>query len=106
MGLDHPPGAVPQLPLSGPSARIIMERAERQVVPGETASFPFIVRADHDAQSLHHLSFLSKNGHFDRAWAHIVGSSESKEAFRRYVLEIRPTHVQRQQFGTYPLLVT
>jgi hypothetical protein len=106
MGPDQPPGAVPQLPLSEPSAGIILEKAERQVLPGETARFPFIVRADHGAQSIHHLSFLSKNGHFDREWAHIVGSSEGDETFRRYVLEIRPTHVRRQQFGTYPLLVT
>jgi hypothetical protein len=100
------PGAAPQLSIAEPSAGIIMERSERQVVPGETAHFPFIVRGDREAQSVHYLGIVSKNGHFNRAWAHIVGSSEGDEGFGHYVLEVRPTHVRREQYGRYPLLVT
>jgi hypothetical protein len=104
---DQPlPGAAPQLPIPERSADIIMERSERQVVPGETAHFPFIVRGDREAQSVHYLGIVSKNGHFNRAWAHIVGSSEDDEAFGHYVLEVRPAHVRREQYGRYPLLVT
>ncbi len=104
---DQPlPGVVPQLSLSEPSADIILERAERQVVPGDTARFPFIVRGHRAAQSIHDLGIVSKNGHFNRAWAHIVWSGEGNEGFGRYILEIRPTHISRQQYGTYPLLVT
>ncbi len=104
---DQPlPGAVPQLSPPGPSVDIILEKAERQVVPGGTALFPFIVRAGQEAQSVRDLGIISKNGHFNRAWAHIVGSGEGNDDFGRYILEIRPTHVSRQQYGTYPLLVT
>ena len=104
---DQPlPGAATQLSIPERSADIIMDRSERQVVPGETAHFPFIVRGNREAQSVHYLGIVSKNGHFNRAWAHIVGSSEGDEAFGHYALEVRPTHVRREQYGRYPLLVT
>jgi len=104
---DQPlPGAAPQLSIPGRSADIVMERSQRQVVPGETAHFPFIVRGDREAQSVHYLGVVSKNGHFNRAWAHIMRSGEGDEAFGHYALEVRPTHVRREQYGRYPLLVT
>jgi hypothetical protein len=98
MELGHP------LPLHQPAADISLERAECRVVPGETARFPFVVRTGH--QSIRDLDVVSANPHFNRSWAHVVGSSGGAAAGRHYTLEIRPTDVGRHQYGTYPLLLT
>jgi hypothetical protein len=99
-------GEVSQPSPGEPAANIILETAERQVVPGETARFPFVVRTDQDVQSIHDLDVVSDNPNFDRGWAHIVGSDEGAAFLRRYILEIRPRHIGRHQYGKYPLLVT
>ena len=99
-------GEAPQLSPGEPAASIILETAECRVVPGETARFPFVVRTDQDAQSIHDLDVVSDNTNFDRGWAHIVGSDEGAAFLRRYILEIRPTHISRHQYGRYPLFVT
>ena len=99
-------GEVSQLSPGEPAANIILETAECRVVPGETARFPFVVRTDQDAQSIHDLDVVSDNTNFDRRWAHIIGSDEGAAFLRRYILEIRPTHISRHQYGRYPLFVT
>jgi hypothetical protein len=99
MQLDHP------LPLYQPAADISVERPECRVVPGETARFPFVLRTWPDGQSTHDLDVVSANPHFNRSWAHIVGTSDGA-LVRHYTLEIRPTEVRRHHFGTYPLLLT
>ncbi len=99
-------GEALQLSPGGPAATIILETAECRVVPGETARFPFVVRTDQDAQSIHDLDVTSDNTNFNRGWAHIVGSDEGAAFLRRYILEIRPTHISRHQYGRYPLFVT
>jgi hypothetical protein len=99
MELDHP------LPLYQPAADISVERAECRVVPGETARFPFILRTWPEGQSTRDLDVVSANPHFNRSWAHIVGCSDGA-LVRHYTLEIHPTDVRRQHYGTYPLLLT
>ena len=99
-------GEQPQLSPVEPSASIILEKAECRVVPDETARFPFVVCSGQDVQPIHYLDVVSDNPNFNRDWAHIVGSAEGDAFLRRYTLEIRPTHIRRHQYGTYPLLVT
>jgi hypothetical protein len=99
-------GEAPRLSPDEPSANIILETAECRVVPGETARFPFIVRTDQDIPSIHDLDVVSENSDFNRKWAHIIGSDEGAAFLRRYILEIRPTHIRRHQYGRYPLFVT
>jgi hypothetical protein len=95
-----------KVPFSGTSADISLERAACRVVPGETARFPFTLRTEQEAQSIHDLGVVSANPHFNREWTHIVGSSDGPAFLRRYILEIRPTDIRRHQYGTYPLLIT
>lgn len=67
MVLDQPPqGATPYQSPRWPSASIFLERAECRVVPGETARFPFAVRTEQDAQSIHDLDIVSANPNFNR----------------------------------------
>ncbi len=97
---------IPFRPLRETSADISLERAACRVVPGETARFPFTLRTEQEAQWIHDLGVVSANPHFDREWAHIVGSSDGPAFLRHYILEIRPTDIRRHQYGTYPLLIT
>jgi hypothetical protein len=99
MELDYP------LQLSQPAAEISLERSECRVVPGQTARFPFVLRTWPEGQSTRDLDVVSANPHFNRSWAHIVGSSDGA-LVRHYTLEICPTDVRRQHYGTYPLLLT
>jgi len=99
MELDHP------LSVDQTAADISLERVECRVVPGETARFPFVLRTWPESQSIHDLDVVSSNPHFNRSWAHIVGSSDGA-LVRHYALEIRPTDIRRHHYGTYPLLLT
>jgi hypothetical protein len=107
MESDQPlAGRAAQLSPGKPAAKIILETAECQVVPGETARFPFVVLTDEDVQSTRDLDVVSDNPDFNREWAHIIGSIDGAAFLRRYILEIRPTHIPRHKYGRYPLFVT
>jgi hypothetical protein len=99
-------GEASRLSPGEPAANIILETTECQVVPGETARFPFVVRTDDDVQSIHDLDVVSDNPNFNREWAHVIGTDEGAAFLRRYILEIRPTHIRRHKYGRYPLFVT
>jgi hypothetical protein len=99
-------GEAPRPSPGEPAASIILETTECQVVSGGTARFPFVVRTDEDAQSIHDLDVVSDNPNFHRDWAHIIGTDEGAAFLRRYILEIHPTHVRRHEYGRYPLFVT
>jgi hypothetical protein len=88
-------------PVGGFPPNITLEVAERQIVPGETARFPFITYTQQDAPSIHDFDIASDNPNFNPAWAHIVRSTDTLPA--RYSLEIRPTGIRRSQYGKYPL---
>ncbi|WP_460626064.1 hypothetical protein [Intrasporangium mesophilum] len=76
--------------------------AERQIVPGETARFPFTVYSGEPAPSIHDFEVASDNPKFDPAWAHIVRTSETHPP--QYTLQIHPT--RRFPYGTYPLYLS
>jgi hypothetical protein len=92
-----------RLPASGSPPNVTLEAAERQVVPGETASFPFTASAEHQAPGIHDLTVASDNPNFNPAWARIVRSTENDARPAHYTLEVRPTGIRRSQYGTYPL---
>jgi hypothetical protein len=54
------------------SQNIVVEVSEREVVPRETARFPFSVREGERSYSIHEFSVGSDNPNFDPRWAHIV----------------------------------
>jgi hypothetical protein len=92
-----------RLPAGGSVPNVTFEVAERQVVTGETASFPFTVYTEHEAPSIHDFDVVSDNPNFDPAWAHIVRSADNGARLARYALQVRPEHIRRSQYGTYPL---
>jgi len=92
-----------RLPVSGSPPNVTLGVAERRVVPGETASFPFTVSAEREVPGVHDFSIASDNPNFDPAWAHIVESTENGVLGARYTLEVRPTDIRHSQYGAYPL---
>ena len=70
----------------GASQNIVVEVPEREVVPRETARFPFSVRGAERSYSIHEFSVSSDNPNFDPRWAHIVKEGYQKlssVSFRR-----------------------
>jgi hypothetical protein len=86
------------------SQNIVVEVAEREVVPRETARFPFSVRGGERSYSIHEFSVSSDNRNFDPRWAHIVKETDGMRS-PRYILEIRPANISRGQYGTYPISI-
>ena len=82
--------------------QVIMEVTERQIVPGETARFPFIVPMGEERPSILEFHVISDNPNFDPRWAHVVRSADGTRS-PHYILEIRPAGVRRAHYGTYPL---
>jgi hypothetical protein len=90
-------------PAGGFLPYVTLEVAERQIVPGETARFPFIVHTEQRPPSIHDFNITSDNPNFNPAWAHIVRSTENDTLTAQYNLEIRPADIRRSLYGTYPL---
>jgi hypothetical protein len=86
------------------SQNIVVEVPEREVVPRETARFPFSVRGGERSYSIHEFSVSSDNPNFDPRWAHIVKETDGMRS-PRYILEIRPANISRGQYGTYPIWI-
>jgi Putative Ig domain len=86
------------------SQNIVVEEPEREVVPRETARFPFSVRGGERSYSIHEFSVSSDNPNFDPRWAHIVKETDGMRS-QRYILEIRPANISRGQYGTYPIWI-
>ena len=76
------------------SQNIVVEEPEREVVPRETARFPFSVRGGERSYSIHEFSVSSDNPNFDPRWAHIVKETDGMRS-QRYFLEIRPANISR-----------
>ena len=79
---------------------VAFEAAEREIVPGETACFPFTVPAERGNPSIHDFDVSSDNPEFNPAWARIVRSTASDALIGQYNLEIRPEGIRRSQNGT------
>jgi hypothetical protein len=90
-----------RLQAGGSPPDVILEVAERQIVPGETARFPFTAYTQQQAPSIHDFEVASDNPNFNPAWAHIVRFTDTSPP--HYALEIHPTSIRRSQYGTYPL---
>jgi hypothetical protein len=90
-----------RLQASGSPRDVVLEVAERRIVPGEIARFPFSVNTGQRAPSIHDFQVVSDNPKFDPAWAHIVRYTNS--APPSYTLEIRPRGIRPTPYGTYPL---
>ena len=87
------------------SSAVSFRVTECQVVPGETARFPFVVNAPENTVSIHEFDIKSGNPNFDLEWARIVRSTGYNRGGLLYTLEIRPTEVDHRQYGTYQVYV-
>ena len=84
--------------------QIIMEVTERQIIPGETARFPFTAPPGEGLPPILEFHIISDNQNFNPGWAHVIRSTDDTH-FPRYVLEIRPADIRRSSYGTYPLRI-
>jgi len=93
-------------PVSGHrlSPDVVVEVSECEVVPGEKARFPFTFRNGERTPSIHEFNVVSDNSGFNAGWVHVVQVTGVSGA-AHYALEIRPTDVGRDQYGTYPLRI-
>ena len=88
--------------LSGAVSDVILAVTERQITPGETASFPFTARTAYGIPSIHEFTVISDNPDFDPDWVRL-GQSAGDSYRPRYILEISPGDISRCQYGAYPL---
>jgi hypothetical protein len=88
--------------LGGAVSDIILAVTERQIVPGETACFPFVARTAYGIPSIHEFNVVSDNPNFNPEWVRLDRSAGDSYS-PHYVLEISPGDIGRSQFGAYPL---
>jgi len=61
--------------LSGAVADVILAVTERQIAPGETASFPFAARTAYGIPSIHEFTVISDNPDFNPDWVRLGQSA-------------------------------
>jgi hypothetical protein len=88
--------------LGGAVSDIILAVNERQIVPGETARFPFVARTAYGIPSIHEFNVISDNPNFNPEWVRL-GRSAGGSYSPNYILEISPDDIGRSQYGAYPL---
>ena len=88
--------------LAGAVSDIILAVSERQIAPGETARFPFVVCTAYGIPSIHEFNVTSDNPNFSPEWVRL-GPSAGDGYGPRYILEISPGDIGRSQYGAYPL---
>jgi hypothetical protein len=88
--------------LSGAVSDIILAVTERQIAPGETACFPFVVRTAYGIPSIHEFNVISDNPNFNPEWIRL-GQSAGDSYGPHYILEISPGDIVHSQYGAYPL---
>jgi hypothetical protein len=81
---------------------IVLAITERQIVPGETACFPFVARTAYGIPSIHEFNVISDNPNFNPEWVRLDRSAGDSYS-PHYILEISPRDIGRSQFGAYPL---
>jgi len=86
----------------GAVSDIILAVTERQIVPGETACFPFAARTAYGIPSIHEFNVVSDNPKFNPEWVRL-GRSAGDSYGPHYILEICPGDIVRSQYGAYPL---
>jgi hypothetical protein len=88
--------------LGGAVSDIILAVNERQIVPGETACFPFVACTAYGIPSIHDFNVISDNPNFNPEWVRLDRSAGDSYS-PRYILEISPDDIGRSQYGAYPL---
>ncbi len=88
--------------LGGAVSDIILAVTERQIAPGETACFPFIVRTAYGIPSIHEFNVISDNPDFNPEWVRL-GRSAGDSYGPHYILAISPGDIGRSQYGADPL---
>jgi hypothetical protein len=81
---------------------IILAVTQAQIVPGDTARFPFAARTAYGTPSVHDFTVISDNPDFNPEWVRIRPAAPDGYG-PRYLLEITPGDIGRPQFGAYPL---
>jgi hypothetical protein len=81
---------------------IILTVTERQIVPGETAYFPFVARTAYGIPSIHEFDVISDNPNFSPEWVRLRRSAGDSYG-PHYILEISTGDIGRSQYGAYPL---
>ena len=84
------------------AAQIVLQTTEAEVVPGQTARYPFTVRTSRRLPAVTEFGVRSDNPWFDPRWARVVRATDQHRV-TRYLLEITPDHVHHDQYGRYPL---
>jgi hypothetical protein len=86
----------------GAVSDIILTVTERQITPGETASFPFAARTAYGIPSIRDFNVISDNPNFNPEWVRLRLSPGDSYG-PRYILEITPGDIGRSRYGAYPL---
>ena len=87
------------------SSRIVLQTAEAEVIPGETARYPFVVQTGARLPVAAEFGVSSDNAGFDPRWARVVRATDELRVIR-YQLEITPVQVGREQYGRYSLALS
>jgi hypothetical protein len=86
------------------SPRVVLETAEAEVIPGETARYPFTVRTGGRRPRAAEFAVGSDDAGFDPRWARLVRTTDNL-GVTEYLLEVTPGHVRRDQYGRYSLTI-
>jgi hypothetical protein len=86
------------------SAQIVLETTEAEVVPGQTARYPFTVRAGGGPPLAGEFGVVSDHAGFNPRWVRVVRATDALRV-TRYLLEVTPDQVRRDQYGQYPLRI-
>jgi hypothetical protein len=86
----------------GAVSDIILTVTERQITPGETASFPFAARTAYGIPSIRDFNVISDNPDFNPEWVRLRLSPGDSYG-PHYILEITPGDIGRSRYGAYPL---
>jgi hypothetical protein len=84
------------------SPRIVLGKTEAEVVPGETARYPFLVQTGGRLPPAAEFGVSSDHANFNPRWARVVRATDDR-GVTQYLLEVTPEHVRRDEYGRYPL---
>src|SRR5438270_4980271 len=65
-----------------PAQQIVIGVAKCEVVPGETAHFPFTARGGDPSPAIREFSIISDNPEFDPGWVHVIKTTDGMESPR------------------------
>lgn len=86
------------------AAQIILQTTEAEVVPGEAARYPFVVRTGGRLPPATEITLSSDSPRFDPRWARVVRTTDEM-GMTQYLLEVTPDHVGPAQYGQHPVRI-